>query len=182
MLTKEIFASRADDAGSGILDEAVLIAANDNYGRACGFVHEEPRSGGEFIGNGEDCGAEKFAMAVARAAEIDERWDTGRADGHVDQTQAPGAAKRVADDDGEALTGFLAQSVGKPAGGTVGIFWKERDEIAAADIRMVHACIGANETVMRFDDEDAIGAHDAPRFAKDYLDETWIVHEFFGQG
>ena len=85
-LAEKVFFGRADDARSGILYEAVLIAANDNYGRACGFVHEEPRSGGEFIGNGEDCGAEKFAMAVARAAEIDERWDTGRADGHIDQT------------------------------------------------------------------------------------------------
>ena len=80
-----------------------------NYGRARGFVHEKSCSGGEFIGDGEDCGAEKFAMAVARAAEIDQSGNTARADGHVDETQAPGAAERVADDDGEALTGLLAQ-------------------------------------------------------------------------
>jgi len=133
-LAEKVFFGRADDAGGGILDEVVAKTANDNYGRACGFVHEEPCSGGEFIGNGEDCGAEKFAMAVARAAEIDERWDTGRADGHVDQTQAPGTAKGVADDDGDAFSRLFAQCVGKPAGGTVGIFWEERDKIAAADI------------------------------------------------
>src|SRR5271167_2596827 len=121
-------------------------------------------------------------MAIACAAKIDERRDAGRADGHVDETQAPRAAKGVADNDGEALARFLAQGVGKPTGGTVGIFRQESDEIATADVRMVHACIGANETVMRFDDENAIRAYDAPRFAEDYLDETRIVREFFCQG
>ena len=68
------------------MHEFVAIAANDNDWSACGFVHEESRGGGELIGDGKNCGAKKFAMAIARASQIDERWDTVCADGHVDET------------------------------------------------------------------------------------------------
>jgi len=43
---------------------------------------------------------------------------------------------------------------------------------------MVHTCIRADETVMRFDDENAIGADDAAGFAKNHLDKPWIARKF----
>jgi len=73
-------------------------------------------------------------MTIARAAEIDERWDTRRANGYVSETQSPWPAEGVADDDGDALTGLFAEGRGKAAGGTIWIFWQKRDEIAARDV------------------------------------------------
>ena len=87
----------------------MAIAANDYHGSACRFIHEEACGGGEFIGDRQDCGAEKFAMAVARAAQIDERGHALRADGYVGEAQTPRAAERIADDDSETLAGLLAQ-------------------------------------------------------------------------
>jgi len=46
---------------------------------------------------------------------------------------------------------------------------------------MVHACIGTDEAVTRFDDEDAVRAYDAPRFAEDHFDKARIAREFFCQ-
>ncbi len=120
-------------------------------------------------------------MAVARATKIDKRRDARCADGYVNQTQAPGAAERVADDDGEAFAGLFAHRCGEAAGGAVGIFREQGDAITARDIRMVDACIGADETVMGFNDQDAVGANDAARLAKDYLDKARIVGEFLRQ-
>ena len=47
---------------------------------------------------------------------------------------------------------------------------------------MVHTCIRADEAVMRFDDENAVGADDAARFAKDHLDKTRVARKFPRQG
>ena len=179
---KEIFSGGADNARGGILDGAIPIAANDHHGSASGFAHEKTGGGGEFIGDGKDRGAEKLAMAVARAAKIDESGNAGCADGDVGEAEAPGAAEGVADDDGEALAGSSAKSGGEAAGGAIGIFGQERDEIAAGDVRMVDACIGADETVMSFNDEDALRANDAAGLAQNGFDETRIVRHFFGEG
>lgn len=46
---------------------------------------------------------------------------------------------------------------------------------------MVYARIGADETVMGFDDENAVGADDAARLAKDHFDEPGIAGESFRQ-
>ena len=43
---------------------------------------------------------------------------------------------------------------------------------------MVDTGIRADETVMRFDDENAIGADDAARFAENDLDKPWIARKF----
>ena len=121
-------------------------------------------------------------MAVPPAAEIDERGHARRADGYVDEAQTPRAAERIADDDSEAFAGLLAQAGGQAAGGTVGVFRQECDEIVATDVRMVHACIGADEAVMCFDNQDPIRADDAAGFAEDYFDKTRIIGKFFRQG
>ena len=120
-------------------------------------------------------------MAVARATKIDKRRDARCADGYVNQTQTPGAAERVANDDREAFTSLFADPCCQTAGGAVGIFREQGDAITAKDIRMVNACIGANETVMGFNDQDAVGANDAARLAEDDFDEARIVGEFLRQ-
>src|SRR5271154_7259073 len=120
-------------------------------------------------------------MAVARAAEIDQNRNTASADSHVGETQAPGAAKCVTDDDRDALASLFANSRGKASRRTVRIFWKQRDEIAAPDVRMVHPGISADKTMVRFDNEHAIRPHDAARFAENYFDEPRIVGKPFSQ-
>lgn len=120
-------------------------------------------------------------MAIARATKIDKRRDARCADGYVNQTQAPGTAERVADDDGQTFTSLFADRCGQAAGGAVGIFREQCDAITARDIRMVDARIGADETVIGFDDQDAVGANDTARLAEDDFDEARIVGEFLRQ-
>src|SRR5690242_19475896 len=73
LLTKQIFARRSDDAGGGNVRSPVLVASNDDRRITGGFAHEESRRGGEFIGNSEDGGTQKFAVAIALAAKIEQR-------------------------------------------------------------------------------------------------------------
>ena len=75
--------------------------------------------------------------------------------------------------------GELAKGGREAARGKIGIFGEKGDEIAAGNVRMVDAGIGADETVMGFDDEHAVRADYAARFADDDFDETRIAREFF---
>lgn len=161
------------------MQETMAIASNDDDWRACGFVHEQPGGSGKLIRNSEDRRAQNFAMAIACSAKINQSGYAARAYGHIDEAQTPRAAKRVTNNDGDALPGLLPQGGGQTLSGTVGIFWQERDEIPSAHIRMIDASIRTNETVMRFDNEHAIGAHDTARFAQHDFDEPRITRKFF---
>ena len=121
-------------------------------------------------------------MAVAGAAEIDESGDARCADGDVGETQAPGATEGVADDDGKALVSMFAQGRGKAASGTIWIFGEECDGIAARDVRMVDASIGADKTMMRFNNQNTVRTDDTAGFAEDDFDKARIVRELFRQG
>src|SRR5580700_5535561 len=47
---------------------------------------------------------------------------------------------------------------------------------------MVDASIGTDETVARFDDQNALGTNDASRLAKYHLNKARLVRKFLGQG
>src|SRR6266404_5497554 len=59
-LAEEVFNWGTDDAGGGLEAGFVAVSANEHDGRAFGLFHEEAGSGGEFIGNGEDCWVSGF--------------------------------------------------------------------------------------------------------------------------
>src|ERR1700693_2689689 len=107
---EEVFGGRPDDAGSGLRAWVVAISANEHNRRAFGLCHEEVGGSGELIGNGEDRCGERLSVAIAGAAKIDENGHTRRANGHIGQTQAPGAAKGVTDDDGDTFASALTKS------------------------------------------------------------------------
>src|SRR5216684_8655285 len=99
-LAEQVFVGGADDASGGFRGGLVAIAANQDDGKACRLGHQEAGGGGQLVGYGEHGGSQGLAVAIARTAQILEDGDAGRADGKICQAQAPGAAKRVADDDG----------------------------------------------------------------------------------
>src|SRR6266404_7751755 len=137
-LAEEVFNWGTDDAGGRLRAWVVTISANEHNRGAFGLFHEEAGSGGEFIGNGEDCCGEWFSVAIAGAAQVEEYRHARRANGHIRQTQAPGAAKGVTDNDGDAFAGALAKSGSDFFCGTVRIAREQSYNIVARNVRMVN--------------------------------------------
>src|SRR6266403_503170 len=136
----------------------------------------------EISGNGEDRCGERFSVAVAGAAKIEEYGHTRRANGHIGQTQTPGPAEGVTDDDGDAFAGALTKRNSEFFCGAVRMAWEQSYKIVARDIGMVDAGIGADETMMGFRYEHVIAADDAPRLIQDHLDGTGIFLQPRGEG
>jgi len=179
---EEVFGSGADDAGSGLRAGLEAVPANEHDRRAFGLFHEQAGSGGEFIGNGENRGGEGLSVAIACAAEIKEYRHTRRANGHIRQTQTPGAAEGVTDNNRQALASALTKGGCEFSCGTVRMAWKNSYNIAAGDIGMVDAGVSADETMMCFRDEHMIAADDAPRLIQNHLDGAGIFLQPGGEG
>jgi hypothetical protein len=177
MLTEEIFVHRADDAGGGVLHRLEVVAANDDDGRAFGLAHEQARGGGKLIGDGQDGGMQRLHVAIVSAAKIDERGNAGNADGDVSETETPGTAKGIADNDSEPLTCFFMKRGGEAASGPVGIARKKRNGVHARNVGLVHSRVGADKTVMRLDDEHVLAADDAARLAENDFNQPRIFFQ-----
>src|SRR5207245_4191249 len=162
-LTEEIFGGGANDVGSRLGCRLVAIATNENNGRAFRLAHQKTGSGSELIGDGEDRRGERLSLAILRASQIEEHGNAGSADGDICQAEAPGAAKGVADDDGEAFAGSLAERGDKLFGGTIGIAGEQSHNAAATNIRMVNPGMGADETVVSFRNQDVLAGSGATR-------------------
>src|SRR6266852_5083373 len=181
-LTEEILGGGADDTGSRLGCGLVAIATNENNGRAFRLAHQKTGSGSKFVGDGEDRRGERLSLAILGASQIEEHGNAGSADGDICQAEAPGAAKGVADDDGEAFAGSLAERGDKLFGGTIGIAGEQSHDAAATNIRMVDPGIGADETVVSFRNQDVLAAHDAPRFLQNDFNDAWVLLQPLGDG
>src|SRR6266581_6971232 len=181
-LTEEILGGGADDAGSRLGRGLVAIATNENNGRAFRLAHQEASSSSELIGDGEDRRGERLSLAIPGASQIEKHGNAGRANGDICQAEAPGAAKGVADDDGEAFAGSLAERGDKLFGGTIGIAGEQSHDAAATNIRMVNPGIGADETVVSFRNQDVLAAHDAPRFLQNDFNDARVLLQPMGNG
>src|SRR5579863_10337230 len=173
--TEEIFSRRTDYAGRGNLRRAVTEAANDNCRISGGFAHQQARRGGQFVGNRENGGAKQSAVAIALAAKIEQRGDTGRADGDVCEAETPRAAKSIADDHSQPLTGLFTQSRSESASRAVWIFRQKRHRVVPGNVGMVHTGVGADEAVMRFDNQHAFRTQNAARLTKNHFYEARIT-------
>ena len=100
--------------------------------------------------------------------------DSGRPDGDVRQAKTPGAAKRVADDDGDALAGAFAKGGGQIFRGLVGIPGKQGYDVVVGNIRMVDSGIGADVAVTRFGNQHGIAANEAFRFVQDHFHKASV--------
>src|SRR6266581_3040202 len=181
-LTEEILGGGADDAGSRLGRGLVAIATNENNGRAFRLAHQEASSSSELIGDGEDRRGERLSLAIPGASQIEKHGNAGRANGDICQAEAPGAAKGVADDDGEAFAGSLAERGDKPFGGTIGIAGEQSHNAAATNVRMVNPGIGADETVVSFRNQDVLAAHDAPRLLQNDFNDARVLLQSMGDG
>src|SRR5712692_805123 len=181
-LAEEVFCGGADDARGGFECGLVTIAANEDNGKTCGLAHEEAGGGGEFIGDGKNGGGERLAVAIARAAQIMEDGNAGRADGYVCQPKAPGTAEGVADDDGNALAGSFAERDSEIFCRLVGIPREQGHGVVARNVRMIHARVGTDVAVACFGNQYRIAADETPRFIQDYFHEPRIPFLPFGDG
>src|SRR6266487_3608248 len=181
-LTEEILGGGANDPGRGFRYRFVAIATNENNGRAFRLAHQEAGSGSELIGDSEDRRGERLSLAILRASQIEKHGNAGSADGDICQAEAPGAAKSVANDDGEAFAGSLAERGDKLFGGTIGIAGEQSHDAAATNIRMVNPGIGADETVVSLRNQDVLAAHDAPRFLQNDFNDARILLQPMGNG
>src|SRR6266566_2147412 len=179
-LTEEILGGGANDAGRGFRYRFVAIATNENNGRAFRLAHQEAGCRSELIGDGEDRRGERLSLAILGASQIEKHGNAGSADGDICQAEAPGAAKSVADDDGEAFAGSLAERGDKLFGGTIGIAGEQSHDAAATNIRMVNPGIGADETVVSFRNQDVLAAHDAPRFLQSDFNDARVLLQTMG--
>src|SRR5712692_11171532 len=73
--TKQVFSGGADDAGGGFGGGLEAVAADQDDGGAFGFAHQEAGGGCELVGDSENGGGERFAVAIASAAQIMEDGD-----------------------------------------------------------------------------------------------------------
>src|SRR6266567_4416184 len=181
-LTEEILGGGANDAGRGFRYRFVAIATNENNGRAFRLAHQEAGCRSQLIGDGEDRRGERLSLAILRASQIEKHGNAGSADGDICQAEAPGAAKSVADDDGEAFAGSLAERGDKLFGGTIGLAGEQSHDAAATNIRMVNPGIGADETVVSLRNQDVLAAHDAPRFLQNDFNDARVLLQTMGNG
>ena len=81
------------------------------------------------------------------------------ANGDVNESLTPRSPERIGHNDGAAT-----ELVPEAPGGSIGIVRQYRCKISTFDIRLVHACIGANvaEAAFRYEDP-AVHFHDSPR-------------------
>ena len=119
-----------------------------------------------------------LSVKIARPPQIQKRRNPGGADRNIDQAEPPRAAKRVADDDRDALPRELAKRGGKAPSAGVRIARKKRDDVDAGNVGLVHPGVGADKPVMRLDDQHRTAAHDAPRFPNDDFDQPRIFFQF----
>src|SRR3989454_10000806 len=80
---EEVFGGGADDAGRGLRGGLEAVAADQDDRGAFGFTHQEAGGGGELVGDGENGGGERLAVAIASAAQIMEDGDAGRPNGNI---------------------------------------------------------------------------------------------------
>src|SRR5713226_2289001 len=73
--TKQVFSGGADDAGGGFGGGLEAVAADQDDGGTFGFAHQEAGGGCELVGDSENGGGERFAVAIASAAQIMEDGD-----------------------------------------------------------------------------------------------------------
>ena len=173
--TEEVFSRRADGARRGNLRPPILEASNDDHRITGGFAHEQSRRRGKFVGNSEDGGAKQLAVAIALAAKVEQRRNTGSADGYVGQAKTPRAAKCIADDHSHAFAGLFTESRSELPGRTVGPFRQKRNRVAPGNVGMVDTRVGADEAMSSFDNQHALGTKNAARLAKNYFDEAGIA-------
>src|SRR6267378_3613591 len=181
-LAEQVFGGGTDDAGGGFEAGLIAISANEHDRRAFGLVHEKAGGGGELIGDSEDGCGEKFSLTIAGAAQVEEYGQSRGANGDVGEAQAPGAAKGIANNDGNVLAGLRAHCDSQFSCRAVRVARQQGHDVVARDIRMVDAGVGADETMVSFRDEHVVAADDAPRLIQDHLHCTGILSQPRGKG
>ncbi len=133
-LAEKVFGSGADDAGGGFRGGLVAVAADENSRGAFRFAHQETGGCGELVGDGENRSSKSLSLTVAGAPQVEENGHARRADGYISEPKTPGAAESIADDDGDALAGPLAQRGSESFCGTIGISRKQSYDMVAGNV------------------------------------------------
>ena len=136
-----------------------------------------PRGGRSFVGEAGDGRLERKTLGIAGTYVAAKGRDPGHADGDVDQPLAPGTSERVADDRPPPRPRCARCSPSRirraDASGSLG---KQGCRFASVDIGEIDPGVGADKTVVRFDDQDpAVHAHDSAAFPEDELHHPWIA-------
>src|SRR6185436_18200781 len=99
-------------------------------------------------GAGEERAAQPKALAVDRPTQIEDRFETGHANGNVDQSFAPGTSKGIGDN-----YSATAQPVAEAVGGSIGVGRQQGRVVIAGDVRSVDSRIGGDEAVPGLGDD-----------------------------
>ncbi len=89
---------------------------------------------------------------------------------------APGAAKRIGDDDGDVQVEQFGQARFEQQRRIVGRNGQQRHPVLAADIRTIYTSVCANESVFGFSDHDVtVHAHNVGGFVQDDFEQARIA-------
>lgn len=154
MLTEKVFLAGADEVGGFARGRGPREMADDSGGAAGDFSHDQFGGGGELVGGGDDGGGEDVAVGIGLPAVVNGRLETGDADGDVGEALAPGAAKGVGDEHGHVGAGASGDLLAQAARGGVRVARQQRRP-AGGDVRRIDPGVGADEAVMRLDDNQS---------------------------
>ncbi len=147
--------------------------------------HDQGRGGGELVGKGNLGGDQDAAVAIRRAAEIDQRRHAADPDRRAGDAQPPGAAEAVVDDDAEIDPQPRPQAVAQPFGAGIGVLRQQQHRLSAViglDVRCIDACIRHHHAMAVAHDEDAgNGAEHLLRFTQNQFDQARVLLGLLGE-
>ncbi len=182
MLAEKVFLAGADEVGGFARGRDPTEMADDSGGAAGDFSHDQFGGGGELVGGGDDGGGEDVAVGIGLPAVVNDWLETGDADGDVGEALAPGTAKGVGDEHGHVGAGAVGDLLAQAARGGVGIAGQQRHP-AGGDVRRIDAGVGADEAMMRLDDNQSrcrrarIHADDAAALLQDDFNQPGVFLE-----
>src|SRR5205807_9540532 len=141
-----------DTPASGLITKST----DDARRSAIQFAADQPRSRGEFVGNGLYAGFQLVSPRVAASAIVAQRLHSGDADREIHKPFAPGTAKAVSNDHGNRNAGTLLKLASQCSGRTIRVSRKQHSMLAPVDVRNIDAAIRAKKSMLRLSNQHAI--------------------------
>ena len=169
------------DEGGGRLGRFSRCQASDQNHRArlARLPHEYRGGRGDLVGVTDDGDAQRTAEQIRLTTQVERRRKPRAADRHSDRADAPRTPETVADHDARLAAGQRAQPLTQARGAGIRILGQQQREVAArriGDIGLIDSRVGHDEPESVLDNQDIFGgAHNAPRFAQNQLDEPRIL-------
>src|SRR6266508_208997 len=172
-LREQVAFRRHDELAGRAVPRPGAVAADERRGDAFRLPHDELGRAGQLVSDGDDRRFERTTCGIVGRAQVEERAHPGDSDGDVGRPLPPGAAERIADDDGGSDTEALPERGANPGSRRIGVAGQEHDPAFAGSVRAVDARARAHEAVLGLGDDQLVAAPPyGPRLPQDHREHV----------